>query len=73
MKNIEDEFILFGKYNNLSEMKVIESLLKSENIPYFIKQESFGKIANITFDGIGEIKIFIHKDFFETAKKLISS
>lgn len=67
----KNDFIIIGKFNDLSKVKIIESILKSENIPYFIEQESFGKIANITFDGLGEVKIFVHKDFYEIAKKLI--
>ncbi len=67
------DFILFGKFNNFLEVKVIESILKSENIPYFIEQESFGKISSITFDGLGEIKIYIHKDYLEIVKELLKN
>lgn len=70
-KTKKEDFILLGKYNNFSETSIIESILKSENIPYFIEQESFGKIANITFNGIGEIRIYIHKDYLEIVKELL--
>ncbi len=63
---------MLGIYNNHSEVKIIETLLKANNIPYFIKQESFGKISNITFDGLGEIKIYVRKEHIELALKLIS-
>lgn len=72
MKDKKD-FVLFGIYNNLSEIKVVESILESENIPYFIEQESFGKLTNITFDGLGEMKLYVHRDFLEVSKKLIQS
>ncbi len=55
------------------EAEIIRGKLESSGIEVYLKQDAFGKIAAITTDGLGEVKILVTKDKLEEAKEIIEA
>ena len=53
------------------EAEIIRGKLEACGIETFLKQDAFGKIAALTTDGLGEVKILVHKDRLEEAREII--
>ena len=66
-------FKLLKKASGTGEALVLESILKAEGVIYRIEQESIGRLNAITWDGLGEIKIFVDEDDFEKAKEILDT
>jgi hypothetical protein len=56
---------------DLAEADVIKSFLESQGIPCLIRGEAIASLYRIMTDGLGEIRILVPAEHFETAKKLI--
>lgn len=53
------------------EAEIIRGKLESFGIEVYLKQDAFGKIAAITTDGLGEVRILVRKDRLEEAREII--
>jgi hypothetical protein len=56
---------------DLAEADVIKSFLESQGIPCLIKGEAIASLYRIMTDGLGEIKIMVPAEQFETAQELL--
>jgi hypothetical protein len=68
--NRDSEWVELMRTNPM-EAEIIRSKLKDSGIEVQLLQEAFGKIAGITTDGLGVVKIFIREDRLEEARKII--
>ncbi len=57
----------------LAEAEVIKSFLESQGIPCIFKGQVVQSVHPISVDGLGEIKIFVPENDYETANKLLKS
>mgnify|MGYP001102588150 CR=1 FL=1 len=55
------------------EGEIIRGKLESSGIQVQLKQEGFGKIAGITVNGLGEVKILIPEDKLDEAKEILKN
>ena len=67
------EWTLIYTTNDPSESVVIQSVLESEGIEFKVTKESIADMYNISVDGLGEIKIYVHEDKAKDAKELLDS
>ncbi len=51
--------------------EIIRGKLESSGIEVKLDQEAIGKIYGLTFDGLGEVKVYVPKDKIEEAKKIL--
>lgn len=51
--------------------EIIRGKLESSGIEVKLDQEAIGKIYGLTFDGLGEVKVYVPKDKIEEAKKVL--
>lgn len=65
-----EEWVEFAK-KDPGEAEIIRGKLEAYGIEVYLKQDAFGKIAAITTDGLGEVKILVHKDKLEEAREII--
>ncbi|MBA7713508.1 hypothetical protein ES703_122511 [subsurface metagenome] len=65
-----EEWVEFAKKDPV-EAEIIRGKLEAYGIEVYLKQDAFGKIAAITTDGLGEVKILVHKDKLEEAREII--
>jgi len=59
--------------NNEVEANLICDILNRYGIPSFLKSESFGKVAGITIDGLGQIDIYVRNEDYESALEVLKS
>jgi len=53
------------------EAEIIRGKLESFGIEAYLKQDAFGKIAAITTDGLGAVRILVHKERLKEAREII--
>ncbi len=56
----------------LAEAEVIKSLLQSYGVECLFKSQVVQSVHPFSVDGLGELKIFVHEEDYEKAKKIIS-
>ena len=56
----------------LAEAEVIKSLLDSYGIKCLFQSQVVHSVHPFSVDGLGELKIFVHEEDYEEAKKIIS-
>lgn len=67
----ETEFVTIAVASGELQANVLKTRLESEGIPVFLQYESYGRIAFITVDGLGEVKIKVPVKFAEEAKQIL--
>jgi len=75
MKNSDrdsDERKLFST-NSEVEANLISDILYKYDIPNFLKSESFGKVAGITINGLGQIDIYVRSEDYELAMDVLKN
>ncbi len=55
------------------EADLIKARLESAGIPVALRYESFGRIAALTIDGVGQVEIQVPPDFEEDALEVLAS
>ncbi|RKZ22606.1 hypothetical protein DRQ16_00520 [bacterium] len=60
-----------GKFSP-GEAYIIKGRLESEGIEVIIKQESIGKIAGFTMDGLGEVELLVPDEDYERARRVLT-
>jgi hypothetical protein len=68
----DNEFVTIAVVNGELQASVIKGRLESEGIPVILQYESYGRIAFITVDGLGEVKIKVPAKFAEEAKQILA-
>ena len=59
--------------NNEVEANLIGDILNRYGIPSFLKSESFGKVAGITINGLGQIDIYVRNEDYESALEVLKN
>ena len=59
--------------NSEVEANLISDILNRCGIPSFLKSESFGKVAGITIDGLGQIDIYVRNEDYESALEVLKN
>lgn len=67
-----DERKLFST-NSEVEANLISDILNKYGIPNFLKSESFGKVAGITINGLGQIDIYVRSEDYELAMDVLKN
>jgi len=57
----------------LMEAEIIKTKLESFEIPCMLKFESAGRLMGITMDGLGEVKVMVPADYYDTALETLNS
>jgi hypothetical protein len=67
------EFKLVEVYRASGEAEalIIKSLLESNGIPCLLKSHAAPSVHVFTVDGMGEVKVMVHENRAEEAKRLI--
>lgn len=65
------ELVEIAKVWGPSEAEIIKSFLESEGISCILKGLVVQSVHPFSVDGLGEIRIFVHREKKELAKKLI--
>ena len=56
-----------------SELAIIKSILDSAEIPYYVRNEYFGSLyIGVAMGSLNSKPIFVHEDFYDDAKTLLS-
>ena len=56
-----------------SELAVIKSILDFAELPYYVRNEYFGSLyIGVAMGSFNSKPIFVHEDYFEDAKELLS-
>jgi hypothetical protein len=50
---------------------IIRGRLESEGIPVDVEYEAFGKVAGISVDGIGAVRISVPEEFVQKAEEIL--
>jgi len=57
----------------LMEAEIIKTKLECFEIPCMLKFESAGRLMGITMDGLGEVKVMVPADYYDTALETLNS
>ena len=70
-RDSEPEYCVVAYAQGLTEAEIIGGLLSTAKIPYFIKQESIGRIFGFTVGSMGMIEIIVPIQYEDEAVALL--
>jgi hypothetical protein len=54
------------------EAEIIKAKLESHGIPVLLQYEAAGRLFGITMDGLGQVKIMVHRDLAAAAREALA-
>lgn len=67
----KDAWVIVATTNGSAEAEIIAGLLKTADIPYYIQQESVGRVLGINFGTMGRVDVLVPQKFAPEAIALL--
>ncbi len=66
-----EEWTVVAETNGIVEAEIIAGLLRTADIPYYIQQESVGRVIGISLGAIGRVSVLVPTKFEAVAMALL--
>ena len=70
---MSDDLVVVYVTNSDFDARLVAGLLESEGIPTLVQQESLGRSTGITIGSLGEVRVMVRPQDYETALDILDS
>lgn len=69
----EEAWVVVANATGLAEAEILAGVLKTANIPYYVKQESVGRVLGIHLGALGMVELLVPARYAQEAIALLDT